>query len=279
MGLAPLLDPVASSEEQWTRMSRLKDKVALITGAAAGIGRATALLFGREGAYVVASDINPEGEEVAHAVCEAGGQALFLLHDVTDEAAWESVVARTLQSFGRLDVLVNNAGMAISRPVAEMSLDEWRKQMAINLDSVFLGTKHGVRAMRKGGRGGSIVNLSSVSGLVGSPGTSAYSASKAGVKLLTKAVAMECAADGIRANSVLPAGVRTNIWRNADWWPGFVEQAGGQEAAWKALSGAAPLGRLAEPEEIAEAILYLASDASSYVTGTELVIDGGFTAR
>ncbi|HSP78528.1 MAG TPA: SDR family oxidoreductase, partial [Myxococcaceae bacterium] len=246
---------------------------------AACLGRATALLFGREGACEVATDNAPEGEEVARAVCEAGGQALFLPLDVTDEGAWERVVARTLRSFGRLDVLVNNAGMAISRPVAEMTLEEWRRQMAVNLDSVFLGTKHGVRAMREGGRGGAIVNLSSVSGLVGSPGTSAYSASKAGVKLLTKAVALECAADGIRVNSVHPAGVRTSIWRNAEWWPAFVEQAGGEEAAWKALSGASPLGRLAEPEEIAEAILYLASDASSYVTGTELVIDGGFTAR
>jgi len=260
-------------------MSRLKDKVAIVTGAASGIGRATALLFGREGARVVATDIASSGETVMQEIRAAGGLATFIVHDVTDESTWLKVMTRTLDTYGRLDVLVNNAGIAMSRTVAEMTLAEWREQMAVNLDSVFLGTKHAVRAMRQSGRGGSIVNVSSVSGLVGSPSTSAYSASKGGVRMLSKAVAVECAPDGIRVNTVFPGGVRTPIWENADWWDGFVGQVGSEEEAWKKLEAAAPLGRMGQPDEIAEAILYLASDASRYVTGSELVIDGGYTAR
>ncbi|HEX8821119.1 MAG TPA: glucose 1-dehydrogenase [Archangium sp.] len=260
-------------------MSRLKDKVALVTGAASGIGRATAVLFAREGARVMATDISPSGEQVVQEIRAAGGVATFAVHDVRDETVWMKVITRSLESYGRLDVLVNNAGIAISRSVAEMTLAEWREQMAVNLDSVFLGIKHAVRAMRLEGRGGSIVNVSSVSGLVGSPSTSAYSASKGGVRMLSKAVAVECAADGIRVNSVFPGGVRTPIWETADWWDGFVEQMGSEHEAWKRLEAASPLGRMGEPDDIAEAILYLASDASRYVTGSELVVDGGYTAR
>jgi 3(or 17)beta-hydroxysteroid dehydrogenase len=234
-------------------MTRLKDKVALVTGAASGIGRATALLFGREGARVVVTDIAPTGEQVAQQIRAAGGQAIFSVHDVTDEVTWQMVMARTLDIYGRLDVLVNNAGIAISRSVAEMSMAEWREQMAVNLDSTFLGTKYAVRTMRLGQRGGSIINVASVSGLVGSPGTSAYSASKGGVRMLSKAVAMECAPDGIRVNSVFPGGVRTPIWQNADWWDGFVQQVGNEDEAWKKLEAASPLGRMGEPEDIAEA--------------------------
>jgi len=260
-------------------MSRLKDKVALVTGAASGIGRATALLFGREGARVMVTDISSTGEAVAQEIRAAGGVASFLVHDVRDEPTWMAAITRTLETYGRLDVLVNNAGIAMSRLVTEMTLAEWREQLAVNLDSVFLGTKYAVRAMRQGGRGGSIVNVSSVSGLVGSPSTAAYAASKGGVRSLSKAVAVECAPDGIRVNGVFPGGVRTPIWENADWWDGFVEQVGSEKEAWKKLEAASPLGRMAEPEEIAEAILYLASDAARFVTGTELVIDGGYTAR
>lgn len=260
-------------------MDRLKDKVALVTGAASGIGQATALLFAREGARVVATDIATRGEQVARDIRAEGGQGLFLMHDVTDEVAWHAVMSRTLEAHGRLDILVNNAGISTSRAVTELSLAEWREQLAVNLDGVFLGIKYAVRAMRAGKREGSIVNVASVSGLVGSPGTAAYSASKGGVRMLSKAVAMECACDRIRVNTVFPGGVRTPIWQNADWWRGFVDQVGSEAEAWKQLDASAPLGRMAEPEEIAEAILYLASDASRYVTGTELVVDGGYTAR
>jgi 3(or 17)beta-hydroxysteroid dehydrogenase len=149
----------------------------------------------------------------------------------------------------------------------------------VNLDSAFLGIKYAVRAMRSARRGGSIVNVSSVSGLVGSPGTAAYSASKGGMRMLSKAVAMECAAEGIRINCVLPGGVRTPIWETAEWWKGFVDKMGSESEAWKQLEAASPLGRMGEPEDIAEAILYLASDASRFVTGSELVVDGGYTAR
>jgi NAD(P)-dependent dehydrogenase (short-subunit alcohol dehydrogenase family) len=216
---------------------------------------------------------------VAQEIRASGGQAIFSVHDVTDEVTWQLVMARTLDFYGRLDVLVNNAGIAISRLVAEMSMAEWREQMAVNLDSTFLGTKYAVRTMRLSQRGGSIINVASVSGLVGSPGTSAYSASKGGVRMLSKAVAMECAPDGIRVNAVFPGGVRTPIWQNAEWWDGFVQQVGSEDEAWKKLEAASPLGRMGDPEDIAEAILYLASDASRYVTGAELVVDGGYTAR
>ncbi len=260
-------------------MGRMTQKVALVTGAAQGIGRAAAQLLAREGAKVVLTDVADTGEAAAREVREAGGEALFLVHDVTDEAAWEAVVARTREAFGGLDVLVNNAGISASKPVTELALGEWRRVMAVNLDGVFLGTKHAVRAMRAGGRGGSIINMASVAGLVGNPGTGAYAASKGGVRAFTKAVAVECAAEGIRVNAVFPAGVRTPIWERSDWWPGFVAQMGGEAAAWKVLESASPMGRMAEPEEIAEAILYLASDAARFVTGAELVVDGGYTAR
>lgn len=261
-------------------MGRMNEKVAVVTGAASGIGRATALLLGREGARVVLTDVDtPRGEAVAQELREAGGEALFLEHDVTDEAAWEAVMRRTWEAFDRPDVLVNNAGISASSPVTDLSLAEWRRVMAVNLDGVFLGTKHAVKAMRAAGGGGAIVNVASVAGLVGNPGTGAYSASKGGVRAFTKAVAVECAAEGIRVNAVFPSGVRTPIWEHSEWWPGFVAQMGGEAAAWKVLESAAPMGRMAEPEEIAEAILYLASDAARFVTGTELVVDGGYTAR
>jgi len=256
-------------------MERMRGKVALVTGAASGIGRATAVLFAREGGRVLLTDVDPSGEAVAQSI---GGEARFLRHDVTDEASWAGAVRTAVEAFGRLDILVNNAGISFARPLGEMTLAEWRRLMAVNLDGVFLGTREAVRAMRRSG-GGAIVNVSSASGLVGSPTASAYCASKGGVRLFTKAVALEVAGDGIRVNSVHPGGVKTPIWAKADFWPGLVAQSGSEDAAFQALAGAAPLGRLADPEEIAEAILYLASDASKFMTGSELVIDGGWTAQ
>jgi len=259
-------------------MRRLEGKTALITGGASGIGKATAELFVHEGAKVVVSDIDPKGEEVAAALRSEGGEARFMAHDVREEQDWERVVALAIDTFGRLDVLVNNAGVSMSKPVTEMELAEWRGLMAVNLDSVFLGCKVGVRALRRSG-GGAIVNVSSVAGRVGIPGASAYSASKAAVRYLTKSVALEVARDGIRVNSVLPGSVATPIWERSEWWPGVVERMGGEEAAWATLASETPLGRIARPEEIARTILFLASDESSFVTGTEVVADGGYSAK
>jgi NAD(P)-dependent dehydrogenase (short-subunit alcohol dehydrogenase family) len=237
---------------------------ALVTGGASGIGRATAARLADAGFRVVVSDVDPAGQQAVAAI--AG--AVFVEHDVTDESSWERAIETVLDTHGRLDVLVNNAGISWVRAVTDTTLADWRALMAVNLDGVFLGTKHGVRAMRRHGEGGSIVNVSSAAGFIGSPFSSAYCASKGGVRLLTKAVALECAAEAIRVNSVHPGAVRTPIWGKVGVSPEL-----------EALIGAAsPLGRMAEPEEIADAILYLASDASRYVTGSELVIDGGFTA-
>jgi NAD(P)-dependent dehydrogenase (short-subunit alcohol dehydrogenase family) len=210
------------------------------------------------------TDADPGGRDVAQAI----DGAVFVEHDVTSETAWERTIETALQSHGRLDVLVNNAGVALVRAVTDTTLEEWRSLQAVNLDAVFLGTKHAVRAMRLHGEGGSIVNVSSASGLVGAPLSSAYCASKGGVRLFTKAVALECAAEGIRVNSLHPGAVRTPIWAK-------VGLSLEDEAA---LAGASPLRRMAEPEEIADAVVYLASDASRFVTGSELVIDGGYTA-
>jgi 3(or 17)beta-hydroxysteroid dehydrogenase len=239
-------------------------KVALVTGGASGIGRAASARLADAGYRVVVTDVDPGGREVAESV----GGAVFVEHDVTSEPAWERAVETALQAHGRVDVLVNNAGVVLVRAVTETRLEEWRALQAVNLDGVFLGTKHTVRAMRQHGEGGSIVNVSSASGLVGAPLSSAYCASKGGVRLFTKAVALECAAEGIRVNSIHPGAVRTPIWAKAGIPPE-------DEAA---LAAASPLGRMAQPEEVAEGILYLASDASRYVTGSELVIDGGYTA-
>jgi len=259
-------------------MERIRGKAALVTGAASGIGRATAMLFAREGARVLATDLDPAGAAVVASIRTGGGEAHFVRHDVTDEVSWLDAIGGALEAFGRLDILVNNAGIAFAKPVGEMTLAEWRRVMAVNLDGVFLGTREAVRVMRRTG-GGAIVNMSSASGLVGSPLASAYCASKGAVRLFTKAVALEVAGDGIRVNSIHPGGVRTPIWAKADFWPGLVAKSGSEDAAFEALAGGAPLGRLADPEEIAEAILYLASDASKFMTGSELVIDGGYTAR
>ena len=204
-------------------MDRVKGKIALVTGAASGIGRACALLLAREGAAVVATDVQDDaGRDCVAAIKKDGGDAVYLHHDVANEDAWISVVAETKQRFGRLDVLVNNAGIAIASLVTDMSLADWRRQQSINLDGVFLGVKHALPLMRASG-GGSIVNISSLAGLKGSAGLAGYCATKGGVRLFTKAVAMECAAarDQVRVNSVHPGIIETAIWGSiANGMPG-----------------------------------------------------------
>jgi NAD(P)-dependent dehydrogenase (short-subunit alcohol dehydrogenase family) len=258
---------------------RVQGKVALVTGGASGIGRACAERLAQEGAAVVVTDLQDlKGEETVEAIRKAGGEASYLTHDVTDEAAWIAVIADIRRRRGRLDILVNNAGIGLGGSVLEMTLEAWRKQTAVNLDGVFLGVKHAIPLMREGG-GGSIVNMSSVAGLKGSPGLAGYCATKGGVRLFTKAVALECAAakDGVRVNSVHPGIIETPIWvtvLNAD--------ASGVNAPpdLDAMSAmAVPLGVKGVPEDIANGVLWLASDESRYVTGAELVIDGGLSVR
>ena len=259
---------------------QVQGKVALITGGASGIGAACAELLAREGASVAVTDIDElGGPELVARINKAGHQAVFLHQDVTSEARWVEVVAEVEKRFGRLDILVSNAGIGIAVPsIVEMTLEDWQRQNAINLDGVFLSVKHCLPLMRKTG-GGSIVMMSSLAGLRGAPGLSAYSATKGGVRLFAKSIAMECASagDGIRVNSVHPGIIDTPIWGKIP-----TEAAGrGQNAPIdpeERAKQATPLARAGHAFEIAQGVLYLASDASSYVTGTELVIDGGMNA-
>ena len=257
-------------------MAQLDGKVAIVTGGASGIGAACARTLAREGARVVATDIDEAGgNDVVAAIKAARGEAMFLPQDVTDEARWAEVIAEIDRRHGRLDILVANAGIGIGAPsIVDMSFADWRRQMAVNLDGVFLSVKYCLPLMRRAGHGGSIVITSSIAGLRGSPVLAAYCASKGGVRLFAKAVAMECAArgDGVRVNSVHPGIIDTPIWgkelqggRNQ---PFDVEEMGRLGA---------PLGRVGTAQDIANGVLFLASDAASYITGTELVIDGGIT--
>ena len=265
-------------------MGRVQDKVALVTGAASGIGRACAVRLAAEGARVAVTDVqDAEGRETVAMIAAAGGEAVYLSHDVTDEGAWERVVGEVRDRFGRLDVLVNNAGIGLAGPVHDMSLSEWRRQQAINVEGVFLGVKHALPVMRAGG-GGSIVNISSVAGLTAAAGLAAYSATKGAVRLFSKGVAKECAAarDGVRCNSVHPGIIETPIWGPiAAGLGGATAGAPGANApdldAMAAM--AVPMGVKGQPEDIAAGVLYLASDESRYVTGAELVIDGGISIR
>jgi NAD(P)-dependent dehydrogenase (short-subunit alcohol dehydrogenase family) len=263
---------------------RLEGKVALVTGGASGIGAAVAELLAREGASVVVSDVDElKGPEIVARIKKAGGEAVFLHQDVTSEPRWIEIVAEVEKRYGRLDVLVSNAGIGISVPsITEMTLDDWRRQNAINLDGVFLSVKHCLPVMRKTStprNGGSIILMSSLAGLRGAPGLSAYSATKGGVRLFAKSIAMECAGagDGIRVNSVHPGIIDTPIWGKIP-----TEAAGrGQNAPIdpeERAKFATPLARAGHAAEIAQGVLYLASDMSSYVTGSELVIDGGMNA-
>jgi NAD(P)-dependent dehydrogenase (short-subunit alcohol dehydrogenase family) len=267
-------------------MGRVQGKIALVTGGASGIGRACALLLAKEGAVVIVSDIqDDQGKDTIAKIKQSNADAVFLHHDVTDEGGWIGIITEIKSRFGRLDILVNNAGIAIARPVTEMSLEDWRRQQAVNLDGVFLGTKHALPLMRASG-GGSIVNISSLAGLKGAAGLAGYCATKGGVRLFTKAVAMECAAarDRVRVNSVHPGIIETPIWGGiaAGMSSEVIGAAPGRANMpdLDALSSmVVPTGVKGVPEDIAEGVLYLASDASGYVTGTELVIDGGMSTR
>ncbi|HTR88051.1 MAG TPA: glucose 1-dehydrogenase [Reyranella sp.] len=250
---------------------RMKGKVALITGAASGMGAATARLFAREGAQMVfvADLLDGEGEAVVADIVKTGGKAAYIHLDVTDEAGWAAAIEKIVATAGGLDVLVNNAGISGSAEKDLYDTAAWNRLMGINSTGVFLGMKHGIAAMKKGGRRGSVINLSSISGIVGQGYIHVgYNASKGAVRLITKAGAAQHGRDGIRVNSVHPGlmpPMRTS-GRTAD-----------PETRAKTLKGV-PMGRAGEVDEVAHAILFLASDEASYVTGAELVVDGGWTA-
>ncbi len=250
-------------------MALLDGKVGIITGAASGIGAATARVLAREGAKLVLTDIDDAaGSALAE---EIGGRYEHL--DVADEAGWQAVITAA-ERLGRLDIMVANAGIAIMGSAVDMSLKDWRRQMAINVDGVFLSVKYCIPAMRRAGNGGSIIMLSSVAGLRGSAGLAGYSATKGAVRLFAKSMALECAqaGDGIRVNSVHPGIIATPIWTK-------MPHGQNQPIDPYAVAGnVVPLGQAGEPSEIADGILFLASGLSSHVTGSELVIDGGMTA-
>jgi len=248
---------------------RLQGKVAIITGAARGQGAEEARMFAKEGAKVVLADVtDQEGTAVAAEIAEMGGDALYVHLDVTNEDEWDAAVQSAVASFGKLDILVNNAGIWRRGHVLETSSDQWDDIMDVNAKGVFLGTKAVIPEMRKAG-GGSVVNISSTAGLVGSKTSAAYSASKGAVRIFTKSTAVQYAAEGIRANSIHPGPIDTDMGDQV--WP---------DAASKVASVTrTALNRMGTPEDIAYGALYLASDESSFVTGSELVIDGGVTAQ
>jgi NAD(P)-dependent dehydrogenase (short-subunit alcohol dehydrogenase family) len=252
-------------------MGRVQGKVVIVTGAASnpGLGYTAAVTLAREGAKVVVTDVDAAGaERCAEDIRKAGGEAISMAQDVTLEDVWKQVMATTVETYGRLDVLVNNAGIAVLKPLDQLSLEDFNRQISVNLTSVFLGCKYAAAEMRKTG-GGSLINLSSVAGLVGISTCVAYGASKGGVRLMSKSLAVELGKYGIRSNSVHPGVIWTNMQSGAG--------NGTRENA-DTLAAGIPLGRVGEPRDIANCILYLASDESDYVTGAEFTVDAGMTA-
>lgn len=252
-------------------MGRVQDKIALITGGVSGIGLAAAQLLAGDGATVVLADRDEARADAALVALPQG--ARFHRLDVTREQDWIAATDAVVRDFGKLDIVVNSAGIVLFKDIETTTIEEWRDLIAVNLDGTFLGCKHAVRVMKQRG-GGSIVNMSSVAGLIGSGHLAAYSASKGGVRLLTKSVALHCARRGynIRCNSVHPSFAETPMLR------GVIDGARNPEKLEKSFTTAAPLGRLARPDEIARTILFLSSDESSFTTGAEFVVDGGLTA-
>ena len=250
-------------------MGRLDGKVVLISGGAKGQGATEARMMAREGARVVLGDIlDEEGKQVEAQIRELGGEATYVHLDVTSESDWDRAVAFAVSTYGPLNVLVNNAGILIRKNLEETTAEDWDRIMGINAKGVFLGTKAAIPAMRKAG-GGSIVNISSTAGLVSSPsGSASYTATKGAVRLLTKSTAIQYAKEGIRCNSVHPGPIETDMILASTEDPSALEQR----------MQHLPMGRFGKPEEVAYGVIYLASDESSFVTGSELVIDGGFYA-
>ncbi|MCY9545881.1 SDR family NAD(P)-dependent oxidoreductase [Lysinibacillus xylanilyticus] len=250
---------------------RLENKVAIITGGGTGIGKETALLFAKEGAKVVIADINEQSGSAAVKDIQAiGGEALFVRHDVSNEDDWKKVADETINIFGKVDVLFNNAGIYIIKPLAEIELAEWNRLMSINVTGVFLGMKHIMPLMTKQNKG-SVINASSIAGLTGAAGHVLYGASKGAVRIMTKDAAMEYASAGVRVNSIHPGYIDTGMADYASEITGNSKEQLGKNLF--------PLGRLGSVNEVAKMVLFLASDESSFSTGAEFVIDGGATAK
>ena len=253
-------------------MGRVSGKIALVTGSGMGLGRATSLLLAKEGATLFCTDISPEhGEETVQMIRDAGGTADFMRHDVSSVADWEAVAAAVEKRHGHLEVLVNNAGIAIAANIETTTMEQWHKTMAINSDGVFLGCKHAVALMKKNKKG-SIINLSSIDGIIGEAELAAYCASKGAVRTLTKSVAVHCGEQGygIRCNSIHPGYIWTPQTEN------YLRDLGKLESEKAKALSRHPIGYLGEPNDIAYMVLYLASDESKFVTGSEMIVDGGY---
>ncbi|MED1913759.1 SDR family oxidoreductase [Bacillus thuringiensis] len=246
---------------------RLENKVAIVTGGASGIGETTVRLFANEGAKVVIADFSPRGNELAEELNQAGFDALFVKTDVTKEDEVKNMVSATVEKFGKVDILFANAGIAKDAPGHLLSMDDWQRTIDINLTGVFLCDKYVIEQMLAQGTGGAIVNCGSIHSHAGKAGVTAYSSAKGGVKLLTQTLGLTYAKQGIRVNAVCPGYIDTPLI------------AGRDETLNEHLIGLHPMGRLGKPEEVAKAVLFLASDDASFVTGTSLLVDGGYTAQ
>ena len=251
-------------------MNRITGKVAIVTGGAVGIGRASALRLAAEGAMVVITDIDARsGAETVKLITDKGGKAKFVRHDVTDEAGWRSLVESVERDYGKIDVLMNNAGIYVIKPLVETTVEEWNRLMGINVLGTFLGMKSVVPVMQRHG-GGSIINLSSAAGLWGFAGHVLYGASKGAVRIMTKDAAIELGPQQIRVNSIHPGYINTGMVQYGAEVANMTIEAIG--------SSMYPLGRIGEPEDVANLVLFLASDESRYITGAEMTVDGGGTA-
>ena len=247
-------------------MKRLEGKVAIVTGGASGIGKATVEAFVKEGAKVVISDI-ADGTALAEDLNKEGDNAIFVEADVTDEEETKALINKTVKKFGKLDIVFANAGIGGMKLVHEESFEDWKKVLSVNLDGVFLLNKYAIEQMLKQGKGGSIINNDSIHGFVGKQGVGSYAASKGGVKLLTQTAGIEYGKENIRVNCVNPGYIETPLLKDLD------------DEMKKALVDLHPIGRLGRPEEVANAVVFLASDEASFVTGTTLLVDGGYTAQ
>ncbi|HAF77876.1 MAG TPA: 3-beta hydroxysteroid dehydrogenase [Maribacter sp.] len=257
-------------------MDRVKNKVAIVTGGASGLGESSAILLAREGAKIVITDVDDEnGTKVVQDINNDGGEAIFIKQDVSKEEEWKMVIETTIKTYGKLHIVANSAGIGIGGTVEDVTLDDWKNLINVNLHGTFLGTQYGIKGMKETGEGGSIINFSSIEGLIGDPNLPAYNASKGGVTIFTKSAALHCAKQGykIRVNSIHPAYIWTPMVEN------FLKAQGNVEEGKKQLESLHPVGHLGEPDDIGYGVVYLASDESKFMTGSELVIDGGYTAQ